>query len=306
MSSFDVSACLISTVSLYTETDTYIQALGPLLEGLGNVLYYNGTDEDIAAVLMDVCGDSFNGETTNISCDLDGSDIFTALSTACDQVGGKVVLHKVSVCGDVMGEANVTGIESISLESIPFCMATECADGLGFMDILVSGLALLDEIIPAVEGETSLSDQVNEVFNDGCLEISIQSGTGGPPTGDVTFSVASEKGCLTAKNFKVGSPIKTAECKGFEVQMWMVDEIGQIHSMKDTRKCLMKDGASLILGECDDSGENINTQFGYNYFDNTLFFAKNAFIVADVTGKRVKMLNKKIGDTSQKMEPIFY
>ena len=125
-------------------------------------------------------------------------------------------------------------------------------------------------------------------------------------TGNVAFSVVSEKGCLTAQNFKVGAPIKAMECKGFKIQMWMVDEIGQIHSMKDTSKCIMKDGVSLILGECDDSGEDISTQFGYNSFDNTLFFAKNAFRVADVTGSSVKMMKKKIGDMNQKMEPHFY
>ena len=125
-------------------------------------------------------------------------------------------------------------------------------------------------------------------------------------TGDVAFSVVSEKGCLTAQNFNVGSPIKAVECKGFKIQMWMVDEIGQIHSMKDTSKCLMKDGVRLVLGECDDSGEDISTQFGYNSFDNTLFFANNAFKVADVTGSTVKMPKKKIGDSKQKVEPIFY
>jgi len=102
----------------------------------------------------------------------------------------------------------------------------------------------------------------------------------------------------------VVSPIKAVECKGSKIQMWMADEIGQIHSMKDTSKCLMKDGVSLILGECDDSGdEDISTQFDYNSFDNTLFFAKNAFRVTDITGSSVKMLKKKIGDTKQKMEP---
>jgi len=125
-------------------------------------------------------------------------------------------------------------------------------------------------------------------------------------TDDVAFSVVSEKGCLTANNFKVGSKIKARECKGFKNQMWTVDEIGQIHSMKDKSKCFMKDGVHLILGECDDSGKNINTQFGYNSFDHTLFFAKNAFKVAVVTSSSVQIRNKKIGNTNQNMEPTFY
>ena len=169
---------------MYTETDTYIQALGSLLEGLGGAY----DDMDPADVLMDVCGDSIEGDTTNISCDLDGSGIFTALSTACDQAGGKVVLHKVSVCGDVLGAANMTGIESISLESIPLCMATACADGIGVMDILDAGLALLDQYIPAAEGEASLSDQVNAVFDDGCIVISVQGATGGTTSASVARS----------------------------------------------------------------------------------------------------------------------
>jgi len=41
--------------------------------------------------------------------------------------------------------------------------------------------------------------------------------------------------------------------QGVHLQMWMADEIGQIHSMKDTIKRLTKDRVSLILSECDDS-----------------------------------------------------
>jgi len=167
----------VSTVFLYTDTNsTLVKEYGSILEGLGG----DGDTED--DVLMGVCGDNIDAEATNLSCDLDGSDMFTALSTACAQAGGKVVLHDVSVCGGVMGDLNVTGIESISLESIPLCMATTCADGISLMDILDAGLALIDGIMPAAEGEASLSDTVNAVFDDSCIVISVQGATAGTPT----------------------------------------------------------------------------------------------------------------------------
>jgi len=105
---------------------------------------------------------------TSATCDFSGTDISTSLTDACVASKGKVVLHKISICGD--GDGLDTGGMAITVDNIPLCMAEICASGVGLMEILSVGLDYLEQT-GAVEGG---ADMISEMF-DSCVVIALQN-----------------------------------------------------------------------------------------------------------------------------------